>query len=968
MNRDENLCWYHGKLSRENAEELIKNEGDMDGTFLIRESGTATGDFVLTLLFKGEVCHYQIRRHGEDAFFSIEDKIKILHGLETLVDFYQQAANGLVTKLTKFIRKDPPPNDTRSQGTSNLLHRAVMKNNHVVVSELLKCGYRNVDAKNHDGQTAVHLAALHGDEKMLHLLINAGVNVNCMDTANYMPLHYACRCQSGSFIRTLLLAQANVQGRNIKNGYVPLHEAAKYGNLEAIKELLNFHAPLLPRTSFGEFPLDLAKSAGHQEVVAFLENYVLPPARTFKSKWYHGTLTREEAIETLMEYSKNLRKQKLQDIDLNKNPSPATEIDSSGCFLIRFSDRKSAGSGYVLTMFFDSTVKNFIISQSSKFLFIDDGPYLPSLEHLVEHFMHFADGLPVNLRYPVTPKPKPPLPLFSTMPRTSRKKSLDILIGINQTTCQFDSMKSTSSFPEESNQLLQSTHINHKKRSKEISNSVFSTLRLRSPKKSVESKSTLRKRNKSRPSVVHSPDDKIKMTNAEEIQKAEDFIKNLSFSTDFNESHVTAASMNEFYNVPKNNAVVEAAIKKAMNFKEDLSSNDPPTEMYIEEKTEDEVDYFTKSDVVIERERNKSLQPCMDEYVSASTDVLMNSCKETNTFENEAMLPLSDVDTDFSKHTENLDTFLSKASNLNEITNCQTISKCETACNYFIPRDNLLLDIIIGEGEFGSVFKGFLIQREGNTRKHREIAIKTLRDEHCRSNRTEFLREASVMIHLKHHCIVQLIGISKEETLMMVQELVPLGSMLRFILEQKDTIRPNYELKLWASQIACGMQYLESNHFVHRDLAARNILLASRNQAKISDFGLSRALGNDGECYQATQGGKWPIKWYAPESYNNGLFSHASDVWSFGVTLWEMFSLGEAPYGDIRGVDTIQLIESGHRLPQPTLCPIHIYKIIQNCWNYKAKDRPTFRYLTDFFSSDPDYQNIVELIKTTHIN
>lgn len=163
--------------------------GNLDGTFLIRESSTAAGDFVLTLLFQGEVCHYQIRRHGEDAFFSIEDKIKILHGLETLVDFYQQAANGLVTKLTKFIRKDPPPNDTRSQGTSNLLHRAVMKNNYVVVSELLKCGYRNVDAKNRDGQTAMHLIALHGDEKMLQLLIKAGVNVNCMDTANYMPLH-----------------------------------------------------------------------------------------------------------------------------------------------------------------------------------------------------------------------------------------------------------------------------------------------------------------------------------------------------------------------------------------------------------------------------------------------------------------------------------------------------------------------------------------------------------------------------------------------------------------------------------------------------------------------------------------------------------------------------------------------------------------------------------------------------------
>lgn len=128
--------------------------------------------------------------------------------------------------------------------------------------------------------------------------------------------------------------------------------------------------------------------------------------------------------------------------------------------------------------------------------------------------------------------------------------------------------------------------------------------------------------------------------------------------------------------------------------------------------------------------------------------------------------------------------------------------------SYFISYENIELGKLIGEGEFGSVYRGYLkgyISGVNDKNSHAEIAIKTLRDERCRTSRHEFLREASVMMHLKHHCIVQLIGLSKSETLMMIQELVPLGSMLLFIQKNCRKIYPNRELKLWASQIACGI-------------------------------------------------------------------------------------------------------------------------------------------------------------------
>lgn len=145
------------------------------------------------------------------------------------------------------------------------------------------------------------------------------------------------------------------------------------------------------------------------------------------------------------------------------------------------------------------------------------------------------------------------------------------------------------------------------------------------------------------------------------------------------------------------------------------------------------------------------------------------------------------------------------------------------------------------------------------------------------------------------------------------------------------------------------MSYLESSGFVHRDLACRNVLLSSQSCAKISDFGLSRAVGVESDYYKATQRGKWPVKWYAPESIYYKTFSHASDVWSFGICLWEMFSLGEHPYADQDSFEVLRQIEEGIRLPRPRLANDDVFALMHDCWAYNPDARPSFSQLLAVF-------------------
>ncbi|XP_046850241.1 ephrin type-B receptor 2-like [Xenia sp. Carnegie-2017] len=254
---------------------------------------------------------------------------------------------------------------------------------------------------------------------------------------------------------------------------------------------------------------------------------------------------------------------------------------------------------------------------------------------------------------------------------------------------------------------------------------------------------------------------------------------------------------------------------------------------------------------------------------------------------------------------------------------------------------SLLLERVLGGGEFGDVYKGTL---KTDDRGALDVAAKTLKHDADQRSKNDFFMEASAMGQFDDLNVIHLEGvITKTVPHMIITEYMSNGSLDNF-LKQNDGSLTELQLLGMARGVASGMKYLASIHFVHRDIAARNILVNEAMLCKVADFGLSRVLetadSSRGE-YQTT-GGKIPVRWTAPEAIKYRKFSTASDVWSYGILLWEIMSFAERPYWDWDNFKVLERVDEGYRLPAPKSCPKAVHELMHMCWEADRSQRPEF--------------------------
>ncbi|XP_012881367.1 PREDICTED: fibroblast growth factor receptor 1 isoform X5 [Dipodomys ordii] len=280
-----------------------------------------------------------------------------------------------------------------------------------------------------------------------------------------------------------------------------------------------------------------------------------------------------------------------------------------------------------------------------------------------------------------------------------------------------------------------------------------------------------------------------------------------------------------------------------------------------------------------------------------------------------------------------------------------------------LPRDRLVLGKPLGEGCFGQVVLAEAIGLDKDKpNRVTKVAVKMLKSDATEKDLSDLISEMEMMKMIgKHKNIINLLGACTQDgPLYVIVEYASKGNLREYLQARRPPgleycYNPSHnpeeqlsskDLVSCAYQVARGMEYLASKKCIHRDLAARNVLVTEDNVMKIADFGLARDIHHI-DYYKKTTNGRLPVKWMAPEALFDRIYTHQSDVWSFGVLLWEIFTLGGSPYPGVPVEELFKLLKEGHRMDKPSNCTNELYMMMRDCWHAVPSQRPTFKQLVE---------------------
>ncbi|XP_042296706.1 insulin receptor-related protein isoform X2 [Sceloporus undulatus] len=276
-----------------------------------------------------------------------------------------------------------------------------------------------------------------------------------------------------------------------------------------------------------------------------------------------------------------------------------------------------------------------------------------------------------------------------------------------------------------------------------------------------------------------------------------------------------------------------------------------------------------------------------------------------------------------------------------------------------VPREKIQVLRELGQGSFGMVYEGIAKDIEGEGQETR-VALKTVNELATMRERIEFLNEASVMKAFRCHHVVRLLGVvSQGQPALVIMELMTRGDLKSFLRSLRPEAENNpglppptlKEMIQMAGEIADGMAYLNAKKFVHRDLAARNCMVSEDFTVKIGDFGMTRDI-YETDYYRKTGKGLLPVRWMSPEALKDGLFNTHSDIWSFGVVLWEIATLAEQPYQGMSNEQVLHFVMDSGVLERPENCPEKLHELMTWCWQQNPRLRPSFTQILERIKED----------------